>query len=102
MDNKFAILAISEASTWNGCGRCTSDELQEAKMLAYKALEKQTPRTCVSKDRIRGGQVYYTDYYCPICNKQQKAKSWYGSKRTQDGWHCERCGQKLRWRADND
>ena len=94
MDNKYAIFAISAASTWNGCGRVTSDELQEAKILAYKALEKQVPMIPLGKDH-----KWVTDYYCPMCGKQQKRN--YNAKRVNEGWYCERCGQKLRWRADD-
>lgn len=94
MDNKFAIFAISAASTWNGCGRCTSDELQEAKMLAYKALEKQIPLNPSAKLHGR-----HYDSYCPVCGKQQKNN--YNRRRVDEGWYCEKCGQKLRWEADH-
>ena len=90
MDNKRAIFAISADSTWNGCGRVTSDELQEAKNLAYKALEKQVAMVPTPKKH-----GYYTHNYCPICGKQQKNS--HSDTRQNSGWYCERCGQKLRW-----
>ena len=67
-----------------------SDELQEAKMLAYKALEKQIAQ---NPRAVLHGRYY--DFYCPVCGKQQKSN--YNSRRVNEGWYCEKCGQKLRW-----
>lgn len=56
-----------------------------------KALEKQIPKTIRRVQRYWGnGRPSYTDYYCPVCSKQQK-------RNKGDEWFCERCGQKLIW-----
>ena len=39
MTNKRAAEVLSMAVTFNGCGRCTSDELEEAIKVAKKALD---------------------------------------------------------------
>lgn len=68
----------------------------EAVQVAKKALSKEIALCCVPKERTTyNGYVRYTDWYCPVCSKQQKKQTYYGSKREQEGWYCERCGQKL-------
>lgn len=70
----------------------------DALVVAADALTKQIPQMPVSKQRMTyNGYYRYTDYYCPVCSKQQKCN--FNSKRTEDGWYCERCGQKLIWRV---
>lgn len=86
-------------------GFCTAvnDPICEALHNAYNegyfaaAKLRKFERVCVAKTRTDyEGNVIYTDYYCPICGKQQKAKSWSGSRKEILGWYCERCGQKLK------
>lgn len=53
------------------------------------ALQRQVPQT-VKAVAMRDG--LYTNYYCPVCGKQQK-RSW---KNKKEGCYCERCGQRLK------
>lgn len=44
MDNARAAEVLCIATTYNGCGRATSDELKEAISIAYNALRNSTLR----------------------------------------------------------
>jgi predicted SprT family Zn-dependent metalloprotease len=72
-----------------------------ALVVAVNALEKQIPKNPTRMDcKAYNGYVRYADYYCPVCGKQQKRK--FNGKRMNDGWFCERCGQKLIWGNEHD
>jgi hypothetical protein len=59
--------------------------------VAMKALEKQIPKVVRRVQRYWGnGSPSYSDFYCPVCSKQQKTSK--GKT-----WYCERCGQNLAW-----
>jgi hypothetical protein len=60
----------------------------EAEKLAIAALEKQVAVPVLV--RRRDGYIR-PDYYCPVCNKQQKDSF----KNRRAGCFCERCGQRL-------
>lgn len=60
----------------------------EAEKLAIAALEKQVAFPVLV--RRREGYLR-SDYYCPVCNKQQKDSF----KNAREGCFCERCGQRL-------
>lgn len=67
----------------------------ESLNVAVLALEKQIPKSVKRVQRYwRTGNPSYKDYYCPVCSKQQK-------RGKNDGWYCERCGQKLTWEVSN-
>lgn len=59
------------------------------KEFVMTALQRQVPQTVKVVD-MRDG--LYTNYYCPVCGKQQK-RSW---KNKKEGCYCERCGQRLK------
>ena len=63
-------------------------DLSEASTAAVEALRKQIPEPVLV--RRRDGYIR-PDYYCPICNKQQKDSF----KNRREGCFCERCGQRL-------
>ena len=63
-------------------------ESQEAETLAIAALEKQVAVPVLV--RRREGYIR-PDFYCPVCNKQQKDSY----KNRREGCFCERCGQRL-------
>ena len=62
-------------------------EMHEAEKLALVALEKQIAKPCKAVKR----EYSHSDYYCPVCGKQQK--NTYKTRR--EGCFCERCGQRL-------
>lgn len=60
----------------------------EAIEVAIGAVGKQIPEPV----RVRRRDGYLRpDYYCPVCNKQQKDSF----KNRREGCYCERCGQRL-------
>lgn len=63
-------------------------ESHEAVKLALAALEKQIAIPVIVRRRERHSR---SDYFCPVCNKQQK----YSYKNLREGCFCERCGQRL-------
>lgn len=71
----------------------TVAEFKSASRLAIWALQKELPKKVIEKERHD-----HSEYYCPICKKQQKVKDNYKEK----GCYCERCGQKLTWRDEDD
>lgn len=74
-------------------GHCSY--IEQELCTAMKALEKQIPQIVRHIQRYwRNGSPAYRDYYCPVCSKQQKRSKG-------DEWYCERCGQKLIWRAED-
>lgn len=65
-----------------------SSELVRACKVAIDAVGKQIPEPVLV--RRRDGYIR-PDYYCPVCNKQQKDSF----KNRREGCYCERCGQRL-------
>lgn len=60
----------------------------EAREIAIEAIEKQVAVPVLAR---RYESRTRPNYYCPICNKQQK----YSYKNIREGCFCERCGQRL-------
>lgn len=65
-----------------------SSELVDACKVAIGAVGKQIAEPVLV--RRRDGYIR-PDYYCPVCNKQQKDSF----KNRREGCYCERCGQRL-------
>lgn len=94
--DNFIAESIAKAAREAGVSDCTVLN----KKAILEAIEKQIPMVPLGKGRTTyNGYIRYTDYYCPVCGKQQKTV--FSGKRTNEGWYCERCGQKLIWRTDN-
>lgn len=82
MDAKSAISVLNMAVTYNGCGRATSDDLEEALKLAKEALKKQIPEKLLPEQR------YYGIGKCSRC----------GVVFTDDTTkYCGNCGQAIEW-----
>ena len=87
MDAKSAISVLNMAVTYNGCGRATSDDMEEALKLAKEALKKQIP------EKLLPEQHYYGIGKCSRC----------GVIFTDDGAkYCGNCGQALDWEEGGD
>lgn len=73
MDYKAAIRVLGMAVTYNGCGRATSDDMEEALKLAKEALKKQIPKKLLPEQRFYGvGKcsrcgVVFMDKSTPYC-----------------------------------
>lgn len=93
MTIKEALQSIIEDGIELGAGDYVD---YEALVIAADALRKQIPQNPRKVVRVwSDGHIRYNDYYCPSCSKQQKCD--YGKRRVENGWFCERCGQKLTW-----
>ncbi|MBQ9913066.1 MAG: hypothetical protein IJO73_02440 [Clostridia bacterium] len=80
--------AIRYASTYNGSGQYTSEQLAIAKDMAYEALEKQIPQKPEeSYDGYADGDPVI-DYHCPNCYREVDEDDM--------EHHCE-CGKALDW-----
>lgn len=86
---------------WDNIIKCGKPEekywlAMDAVLSAMDAITKQIPMVPIARNRTTwNGYHRYTDHYCPVCGKQQKNN--YSDKRVNEGWYCEKCGQKLRW-----
>lgn len=85
MTNEEAIAKLEVYSSTNGSGQCTSDEHQEAKELAIKALKKQIPK------KPEQGTTNAFIYACPTCGGPV------GSLEVEEIWcdFCPKCGQAI-------
>lgn len=77
--------AIRYASTYNGSGQYTSEQLAIAKDMAYEALEKQIPKKTTKRQYVPNGTLIYG--HCPNCDGFTKNFFKY----------CKDCGQALDW-----
>ena len=86
MTAKEAIDAISMASTYNGCGKYTRDELDTAKKMAYAALLCY-PRSGKWLDIFRGLNFFAAT--CSVCHQRSDIPPIAVAK------YCPRCGAKM-------
>lgn len=89
MDNVKAKKVLTRfVEFMTGVTKDDSSELTQACEVAIGAVGKQIPEPVLV--RRRDGYIR-PDYYCPVCNKQQKDSF----KNRREGCYCERCGQRL-------
>ena len=70
--------------------------IESAVVVAIAALKMQIPMVV---KRVSRGSWYGDDYYCPMCKKEQRRRTAHAHD---EGWYCERCGQKLHLGGDNE
>ena len=70
--------------------------IETAVVDAIAALKKQIP---MEVKRVSRRGYRRDDYYCPKCGKEQRRRTVH---RHEEGWFCERCGQKLCLGGDNE
>lgn len=105
MTSKRAADILGMAVTFNGCGRCTSDELREAVRLAAAALQEKAEREdpkpltldelwqmngeAVWMEILNGGEFWMPQYSSWVevkaCNYQKSVEFWlFGSEEELD------------------
>lgn len=102
---QMQVKGLYENCNSNKCDNCdlrykqgNNGERIESTKIAIQALEKQIPKIPIDKtkpdDGASSSHINRHIIVCPSCNGRLKLKS--------KGRYCDKCGQKLDWRGDNE
>lgn len=91
MDEKSAISVLNRAVTYNGCGRATSDDMEEAIKLAKEALKKQIPK------KVEKQQWIDTVCECGRVFSKHHGDGYHSIPYENQTKYCPECGQALDW-----